>query len=103
MGGNYSEMPNGAKLILYGHDKSTVVPSTVVPSLRRRDRHRDGVCIWADLKQGDRLLECEASVVGWDQRRFAAPAHHRDGRFPSGGPALEASLSHPTLNKVVAW
>ncbi len=34
--------------------------------------------------------------VGWDQRRFAAPAHHDVATIPDGGPALEASLSHPT-------
>ena len=36
-------------------------------------------------------------VVGWDQRRFAAPAHHHVSTVSNGGPALEASLSHPTL------
>ncbi len=41
-------------------------------------------------------------AVGWDQRRFAAPAHqavetHPDGGVaPEGGPAHEACLSHPT-------
>ncbi len=40
--------------------------------------------------------------VGWDQRRFAAPAHHHVGRFHDGGPALEASLSHPTLKMAMA-
>ncbi len=35
--------------------------------------------------------------VGWDKRRFAAPAHQHFAMFPDGGPALEASLSHPTL------
>ena len=38
--------------------------------------------------------------VGWDQRRFAAPAHHSlknaSNERDIGGPALEASLSHPT-------
>ena len=34
--------------------------------------------------------------VGWDQRRIAAPAHHDQVTSPDGGPALEASLSHPT-------
>ena len=43
-----------------------------------------------------------APHVGWDQRRFAAPAHHTAVRQPDGGtdhddgPALEASLSRPT-------
>ncbi len=43
-----------------------------------------------------------ANIVGWDQRRFAAPAHHDVGTIhdggviEAGGPALEASLSHPT-------
>ena len=36
--------------------------------------------------------------VGWDQRRFAAPAHHVFSTIPDGGPALEARWSHPTLN-----
>ena len=35
-------------------------------------------------------------AVGWDQRRFDAPAHQDDATRPDGGPALEASLSHPT-------
>ena len=35
-------------------------------------------------------------TVGWDQRRFAAPAHHDDATRSDGGPALELSLSHPT-------
>ncbi len=34
--------------------------------------------------------------VGWDQRRFAAPAQPKQ---LNGGPALEASLSHPTSDK----
>ncbi len=38
-----------------------------------------------------------AQNVGWDQRRFAAPAHHQFLKVFHGGPALEASLSHPTL------
>ena len=36
-------------------------------------------------------------AVGWDQRRFDAPAHHDDATRPDGGPALEASWSHPGL------
>ena len=40
--------------------------------------------------------------VGWDQRRFAAPVHHEFSMFPDGGPALEASWSHPTLKEVIA-
>ena len=36
------------------------------------------------------------SEVGWDQRRFAAPAHQDSAMPPDGGPALEASWSHPT-------
>ncbi len=36
-------------------------------------------------------------AVGWDQRRFAAPAHQNGNANPNaGGPAPEASLSHPT-------
>ena len=33
--------------------------------------------------------------VGWDQWRFAAPAHHEFSTFPDGGPAFELSWSHP--------
>ena len=51
--------------------------------------------------QGHRLVR-SVKPVGWDQRRFAAPAHHEFSPFPVGGPALEASLSHPTLNKAMA-
>ena len=40
--------------------------------------------------------------VGWDQRRFAAPAHHDFSTFFGGGPALEASWSHPTLKQAMA-
>ena len=40
--------------------------------------------------------------VGWDQRRFAAPAHHQFSKVHHGGPALEASWSHPTLKKAMA-
>ncbi len=35
--------------------------------------------------------------VGWDQRCFAAPAHQQFSMFHDGGPALEASWSHPTM------
>ena len=38
-----------------------------------------------------------AQNVGWDQRRFAAPAHHQFSMFSHAGLALEASWSHPTL------
>ena len=48
--------------------------------------------------QGDRLV-WSAQSVGWDQWRFVAPAHHDFSTLPDGGPALEASWSHPTLNK----
>ena len=41
--------------------------------------------------------EGDAGEVGWDQWRFAAPAHHEFTTFPFGGPALEATWSHPTL------
>ncbi len=37
-----------------------------------------------------------ANIVGWGQRRFAAPAHPTGVQSSDGGPALEASLSHPT-------
>ncbi len=43
-----------------------------------------------------------APSVGWGQRRFAAPAHHDFSTFSNGGPAIEASWSHPTLNKAMA-
>ncbi len=54
---------------------------------------------WNELQQrrGERAaLGNGAHEVGWDQRRFAAPAHHDLVTSPDGGPALEASLSHPT-------
>ena len=41
-------------------------------------------------------------AVGWDQRRFAAPAHRIFKRLLDGGPALEASWSHPTLKWAMA-
>ena len=50
---------------------------------------------------GHRLVG-SVQPVGWDQRRFAAPAHHDFSMFPDGGPALEASWSHPTLKKATA-
>ena len=40
--------------------------------------------------------------AGWDLRRFAALAHHDFSTFSSGGPALEANWSHPTLKKQIA-
>ena len=54
---------------------------------------------WNELQQ--RCSEREAlgngsHDVGWDQQRFAAPAHHELVAAPDGGPAHEASLSHPT-------
>ena len=51
--------------------------------------------------QGQCLFEFEQDV-GWDQRRFAALAHQQFSKFPDGGPALEASWSHPTLKKAMA-
>jgi len=42
------------------------------------------------------LVENSSMKVGWDQRRFAAPAHQNRVAPKDGGPALEASLSHPT-------
>ena len=64
--------------------------------LRRRPR---GVNEGVD--QGHRLV-WSAQPVGRDQRRFAAPAHHDFSKFPDGGPAIEASWSHPTLKKAIA-
>ena len=58
--------------------------TTVVQSLRRLDAESQ-----SDSATAER-------AVGWDQRRFAAPAHHDVSTRPDGGPALEASLSHPT-------
>ncbi len=40
--------------------------------------------------------------VGWDQRRFAAPAHPETETPAEGGPALEASLSYPTFKTASA-
>ncbi len=51
--------------------------------------------------QGQCLFEAWPDV-GWDQWRFAAPAHHDFSTINDGGPALEASLSHPTMNKAIA-
>ena len=48
--------------------------------------------------RGKCLFEA-GQCVGWDQRRFAAPAHQQFSMFQDGGPALEASLSHPTLKR----
>ena len=49
----------------------------------------------SEFKQGHRLVG-SAQPVGWDQRRFATPATMISRCFLHGGPALEASLSHPT-------
>ena len=51
--------------------------------------------------QGQCLFESEQDV-GWDQRRFAAPAHQQFSMFHDGRLALEASWSHPTLKKAMA-
>ncbi len=51
--------------------------------------------------QGHRLV-WSAKLAVWDQWRFAAPAHTDFSTFPDGGPALELSWSHPTLNKAMA-
>ena len=51
--------------------------------------------------QGHRVVG-SAKLVGWDRWRFAAPAHHDFSMFFNGGPALEASWSHPTLKKAMA-
>ena len=58
---------------------------------KRRVRH----------SQGHRLVGA-AKPGGWDQWRFASLAHPDFSRVHDGGPALEASLSHPTLKKVMA-
>ena len=52
------------------------------------------------MTQGQCLFEV-GQDVGWDQRRFAVPAHHDFSTFPDGGLALEASLSHPTVKKAM--
>ena len=52
-------------------------------------------------RQGQCVFEVGQNV-GWDQRRFAAPAHQQFATFEEGGPALEASWSHPTLKKAMA-
>ena len=53
------------------------------------------------MMRGRWLLDA-GSDVGWDQRRFAAPAHQDSSTFRDGGPALEANLSHPTMKKLIA-
>ena len=45
------------------------------------------------------VARLRSANVGWGQRRFVAPAHHDWPRCWDGGPALAASLSHPTLIK----
>ena len=40
--------------------------------------------------------------VRWDKWRFAARAHQHFSTIPDGGPALEASRSHPALKKAIA-
>ena len=50
------------------------------------------------LRVGDGATEPD---LGWDQRRFAAPAHHESVASQDGGPALEASLSHPTASQPI--
>ena len=61
--------------------RSSVAPATEIPFLRTGPR-------------------TTSRFVGWDQRRFAAPAHHSMNNAINdsemGGPALEASWSHPT-------
>ena len=53
------------------------------------------------LRAGQCLFE-SGQDVGWDQRRFAAPAHQQFSMFYDGEPALEASWSHPTLKMAMA-
>ncbi|MFO1041149.1 MAG: hypothetical protein U0941_05140 [Planctomycetaceae bacterium] len=40
--------------------------------------------------------------AGWGKRRFAALVHQHFSTTPHGGPALEASSSHPALKKAIA-
>ena len=53
------------------------------------------------VAQGECFFEA-AQDVGWDQRRFTAPARQQFSMFHNGGPTLEASWSHPTLKKAMA-
>ncbi len=59
----------------------------------RRNRRYNRLAEW---RHGSVQFEV-AQNVGWDQRRFAALAHHQFSKVFHGGPALEASWSHPTL------
>ncbi len=63
----------------------------------------DGSCLTVTGKSiAENVANANDATVGWDQRRIAAPAHHAGQTPPDGGPALEASLSHPTSNGVMA-
>ncbi len=73
------------------------------------EQHSDFADLLIDLARLERTYsevfdgagpENEASPrfdVGWDQWRFAAPAHHETATLSDGGPALETSWSHPTV------
>ncbi len=74
-------------------DRLASLESVVTPERIRQALAKTG--------RGHRLVGSE-EPVGWDQRRFVAPAHHDFSTFSDGGPALEASLSHPTVKKAMA-
>ena len=52
-------------------------------------------------EQGQCLFESEQDG-GWDRRRFVVPVHQQFSMFQEGGPALEASRSHPALKLAMA-
>ena len=60
------------------------------------------VAVAPHMGDGDRAME-SANAAGWDQRRFAAPAHHERGANQDGGPAPEAGWSHPTSLATSIW
>ncbi|RLS45468.1 MAG: dihydroxy-acid dehydratase [Planctomycetota bacterium] len=63
----------------------------------------DGSCLTVTGRSiSENVANANDAIVGWDQRRFAAPAHQVGSMNAKGGPALEASLSHPTSKDVVA-
>ena len=63
----------------------------------------DGSCLTVTGKSiAENVADANEAIVGWDQRRFAAPAHHAGSTHSDGGPALELSLPHPTSESLVA-
>ena len=53
------------------------------------------------MMQGHRLVG-SAQPVGWDQRRFAAPAHHDFSMFPTWWAGARSELVPPYVKKAMA-